>query len=96
MPLTVDREVVGDSHGADRVADPTLVGAVVGAVNGLNEHGSVVDGETDSAGGTERTAILHPHSGADGARGLASKVREVFVFYQGGWWTSDVGAAYWL
>lgn len=85
---------MGHSHGADRVADSTPVGAVIGAVNGLNEHGSVVHGEADSPSGTKQLAILSPHSGADGAGGLAGEVSGVFIFYQDGLGALDGGSSY--
>ena len=90
--LTVDSEVMGHSHGADWVADSTLVGAVIGAVNRLNEHCSVVHGETDSVTGMKRTAVFHPHSSADGAGGLTGEVGGAFLFYQDGCGAADDGA----
>lgn len=85
---------MGHSHRADWVADPTLVGAVVGAVDRLYEHCPVVHGEADSATRTEGLAIFHPHSSADGAGGLAAEVGGASVFYQDGWGAADGGPSY--
>lgn len=93
--LTVDSEIMGHSHVAHWVADSTLIGAVVGAVNRLYEHSPVVYGETDSAARMERPAILHPHSGADGARGLTAEVGGAFILYQNGCRAADGGSSYW-
>lgn len=65
--LTVDGEIIGCSHGADRVAEATLVDAVVEPADRLYQHYPAVRGDTDSVTGTERLAVLHPHSCADGA-----------------------------
>lgn len=92
--LTVDSEIIGRSHGANWVADSTQVGAVVGAVNRLNEHCLVVYGEADSAVRMEKLAILHPHSRADGAGGLTGEVGGAFIFYQDGCWAADGGSSY--
>lgn len=85
---------MGHSHGADWVADSTLVGAVVGAVNRFYGHCPVVHGEADSATRMERPAVHHPHYGADGAGGLAAEVRGAFVFYQDGCRAADGGSSY--
>lgn len=90
----MDCEVKGRSHGADRVADLTLVGAAVGAVDRLYEHYPVVRRESDSVAGIERLAVLQPHSGADGARGIAGEVGGAFVFYQDGCRAADGDSCY--
>lgn len=55
---------------------------MIGAVNRLDEHCPVVWGEADSAARVEWPVVLHPHSGADGARGLAAQAGGAPVFYQ--------------
>lgn len=92
--LTVDSEIIGHSHGANWVADSTLVGAVVGAVNRLYEHCLVAHGEADSATVMERPAVLHPQSCADGAGGLTAEVGGAFIFYQDGCGAADGGSGY--
>lgn len=92
--LTVDNKIKRRSHGADRVADPTLVGAVVGAVDGLYEHGFVARGEADSVIWTEGLAVHHPLSRADGAGGLAAEVGGASIFYQDGCKAADGGSGY--
>lgn len=82
---------MGRSHGADWVADSALVGALAGAVNRLYEHGPVAHGEADPGARAERPTILHPHSGADGAGGLAAEVGGAFIFDQDGFGAADDG-----
>jgi len=92
--LTVDGEVTLRRHGAEWVADPTLEGAVVGAVHRLQGHRLVVHGEGDSVTLMERLVVLHPHSGADGAGGLTAEVGGAFVFYQDGFFgAADDGSS---
>lgn len=85
---------MGCGHGADWIADSTLVGAVVGEVNRLYGHCPVVRGEAESAAGLQRPAILHPDSGADGARGLTGEVDRAFIFYQDVCRAADGGSCY--
>lgn len=85
---------MGHSHGADWVADSTLVGAMVGEVHRLYEHCPVVRGEAESAAGMERPSVLHPDSAADGARGLAGEVGGASLFYQDGHGAADGGSCY--
>lgn len=92
--LTVDGEIISHSHAANWVADPTLEGAVVGAVNRLKEHCLVVNGQPDPVTRMERPAIFHPHLCADGAGGLAAEVGGAFIFYQDGCGAADGGFSY--
>lgn len=85
---------MGHSHGADWVADSTLVGAVVGAVNRFYEHCPVVHGEADSVARMERPAFHHPRCGAVGVGGLAAEVGGAFVFYQDGCGAADGDSSY--
>lgn len=85
---------MGHSHGADWVAGSTVVGAMVGAMNRLYENCPVVNGETDSVTCMERPAVLRPHSGADGAGGLAAEVGGAFIFYQDGCRADYGGSSY--
>ncbi len=93
MVLTVDSEIMSHSHGADWVADSTLVGAMVGAVNRLYENGPVVYGEADPAARMERPTVLHPLPGADRAGGLTAEVGGTFIFYQDGCRAVDGGSS---
>lgn len=92
--LTVDCEVKSRGHGADGVAELTMVGAAAGAVDRLYEHHPVVCGETHSVARLERPVVLHPHPGADGAEGLAGHVGGALVFYQDGRRAADGGSCY--
>lgn len=86
---------MGRSHGADRVADSTLIGAADRNVNRLYGCCLVVQGKADTATGIKRLAIFYPLSGADGARGLTGEVGGAFIFLSGwlwgcGWWLQTI------
>jgi len=85
--LTVDGEVVRGGHGADRVADSTLVVAMVIAEHGINGEESGVRREGDApGGGGEGPAVLQPLPGAHvaGRRGVTRQVDRALPGDEGG------------
>lgn len=90
--LTVDGEVVDRCHGADRVADPALVGTVIGTVHGLYKHGLVAHGEGGPVIRLEELTALPPFPGDDGARGHAAEAGGAQIFDQGGCGAVDDGS----
>lgn len=92
--LTVDGQVVGRRHAADWVADPALVAAMVGAVDGLHRHGLIACREFCSVVCSEEPAALRPFSCNDGAWGHAAQVGGAQAFNQDGCRALDDGSSY--
>lgn len=91
---TVDGQIVDGRHGADGVADPALVGAVVGPVDGPYGHAPVAHREGGPVVPPQEPPPLQPLPADDGARGLAAEVGGAQVFDQDGRGAADDGAGY--